>query len=359
MDQTQQITYSVKWRPFLLTLAMCALALLAAWSMEKGIMIFGLVCLLAMGGVFAVIFLTANHPAVMALGASFSVIFLQLLGGFVASLMGVVVLIASLVLSYQIRLRVPKTTALVTASLILGGGFLLIAAVFYVIRGGSLAPSDLLEKYHAYFRELAVKISKQIHENNAAIDEKMLALYAQMGVTREMLLEADLDNMEMALDIAQLVLPGALIFMIQFVAYAQISAFRLTACISHVEALLPAPRWGLIPTQISCVVYTVVSVIYMIGSFLASATSSFMVIMANLWLVLLPTMLLCGVRVLLMRLRHPMYRMSTGLVVTIFVFGLFFLPSVALMFATFLLAFLGAQTMFNMHMMAAEKNKKQ
>ncbi len=359
MEQTQQITYPVKWRPFLLTLAMCAVALLSAWSIGKGIMIFGLFCLLAMGGIFAVIFLTANHPAVMALGASFSVIFLQLLGGFVASLMGVVVLVAALVISYQVRLRVPKTTVLVTASLILGGGFLLIAAVFYAVRGGSLAPSDLLDAYNAYFKELAIEISKTIHEKNAGLDEKMLALYAQMGVTQEMLLEADLDSMEMALDLAQLVLPGALILMVQFLAYAEISAFRMAARASRVDALLPAPRWALIPTQISCIVYTAVSVIYLIGSFFADAMSGFMVVLANLWLVLLPTMLLCGVRVLLLRLRHPMYRMSTGLVVMIFVFGLFFLPSLALMFATFLLAFLGAQTMFNMHMMAAEKNKKQ
>ena len=96
----------------------------------------------------------------------------------------------------------------------------------------------------------------------------------------------------------------------------------------------------------------------MIASFLVDPTSVFMAFMANLWLILLPTMMLCGVRVLTIRLRHPLYRTGTGIIVTIFIFGLFFVPSVAGQFALFMLSFLGAQTVSAMHAVESEKNKQ-
>jgi hypothetical protein len=51
--------------------------------------------------------------------------------------------------------------------------------------------------------------------------------------------------------------------------------------------------------------------------------------------------------------------MGTGMIVAIFVFGLFFVPSVALVLALFMVSFLGAQTVSAMHAIEAEKNKKQ
>ena len=189
MDQTQQqSTYSsAKRRPIVLLLAMCAVAALAAWLMFAGSQVLGMLLLAVMGGIFAVLFLTASHPVLMAVGASVSVMLLQILGGFSASLCGLVMLIAALALSYQVRRRAPKTTALVTLSLILGGGFLLLAAVFYALDGGSLAPNDLLDSYNAFFGDLKVEFSTVVHEWVEGIDEKTLALYAQMDITKEML----------------------------------------------------------------------------------------------------------------------------------------------------------------------------
>jgi hypothetical protein len=150
-----------------------------------------------------------------------------------------------------------------------------------------------------------------------------------------------------------------LLFAIQLLAYMEISAFRIVARTVRVDALLPEPRWKLVPTQISCIVYLAISVVYVLGSFFAEGDSIFMIAIVNLWLALLPTMLLCGVRVLVFRLKHPMYRMGTGMIVAIFVFGLFFVPSVALVLALFMVSFLGAQTVSAMHAIEAEKNKKQ
>lgn len=361
MDQTQQYKpySSAKWRPILLLLVMCAVALLAAVSISYGAVLIGVLFLMVMGGIFTVIFLAVSHPAFMAAGASFSVAILQVVGGFSASLMGMTTLIAAFVMAYLVRQRAQKTSVLVIVSVILGGGFLLIAAALYAIGGGSLAPNDLLDTYQAFFHELKIEFSVVVHEWIENMDAQTLALYAQMKVTKEMLLDSYLDSMEAALDMAQLMLPGMLLFAIQLLAYMEISAFRIVARTVRVDALLPEPRWKLVPTQISCVVYLAISVVYVLGSFFAEGDSIFMIAIVNLWLALLPTMLLCGVRVLVFRLKHPMYRMGTGMIVAIFVFGLFFVPSVALVLALFMVSFLGAQTVSAMHAIEAEKNKKQ
>jgi hypothetical protein len=51
--------------------------------------------------------------------------------------------------------------------------------------------------------------------------------------------------------------------------------------------------------------------------------------------------------------------MGSGLILAVFIFGLFFMPSVVLLLAPFMLSFLGAQTISTMHAIESEKNKKQ
>ena len=361
MDQTQQYTTfsSAKWRPLFLVIAMLAAAFLGARMSARGIALLGVFLLAIMGGIFTVIFLTAKHPAAMAVGASGSVMILQIFGGFSASLTGVISLIAALVIAYQVRQRAPKTTVLVTVSAILGAGMLLIMALFYALDGGSLVPADLLDVYHAFFKTLKVDFSVAVRSWVESMDEKTLALYAQMEISKEMLIETYQDSVEAALDLVQLLLPGMLLCFFQILAYVEISAFRISARMTRVDALLPAPQWKLIPTQISCVIYLAVSIIYVIASFFASMDSIFMIVLVNLWLSLLPTMLFCGLRVFFLRLKHPTYRMGSGLILAVFIFGLFFMPSMALLLALFMLSFLGAQTVSTMHAIESEKHKKQ
>ncbi len=358
MVETQMKQYSGRLRPVLLTFFMCLSAALAAWTAKEALFLVTALVLAVVGGIFAVLFSTAKTPTAVVIGASVSVMLLQVAGGFPASLMGAVALIAALVLSFQVRRGEPKTTVQVTVSVILGGGFLLIAAVCYAKDGGSLVPGDLLARYHAFFDELKRVFAGQIKAMLDALDETTLAWYAKQEITKEMLAETYYEGVSTVIDLVELLMPGMLMFNVQLLAYFQISVFRLTARAGNVDALLPSPRWYLVPTQASCIVYLVVAVLYMLSSFFSSGTSMFMVMMANLWLVLLPVMLLCGVRVLLAQLAHPMLRGRTGLVIAVFVFGLFFAPAVAIQFSLFALSFLGAQTLSAMHAVEAEKNKK-
>ncbi len=358
MEQTQHKHYSAGGRQALLVLFMCLFSLVAVLFDHFGLRLGSMAGLVIMAGVFAVIFSTMKSPIPLAIGMTLSLTLLMATGGFFLSLSGVVSLLCAIVMAQMVKKRAEKTTVLVTLSVILGGGLLLLFLAEYALDGGSLAPSELMEQYHAFFKEMKVLLTEDVKEMVDGIDENTLALYAQWEVTKEMLLQSYLDTMTAAVDLAELLLPGILILTVQLLAYILISAFRLAARLVHVEALLPAPHWYLFPTQISCVVYIIVSAIYLLASFFMEADSTVMVVLMNLWLTLLPVMLLCGVRVLLARLAHPMYRARTSLIVVIFVFGFFFLAAVAFRLALFVLSFLGAQTISTIHMVEAEKNKK-
>ncbi len=359
MDQLQQSRPSGKLRPLGLSCSLCFAAFLAAFAVKSGLMLFSYFFLAAAGGIFAVLYLTGKQLVFPVISASISVMLLQILGGFTASLCGVSFFICSLVLAFQVKKSAPKTSVLVTFSLILGSMVLLLALFSYAIQGGSLVPSDLLDKYHQFFKELKIVLSETVHEMVNSMDERTLAFYAQMEISKEHILKSYLDTMEYAVDLVQVILPGIFAFAMQLLAYLSISAFRLTAKVLQIDALLPAPVWPLIPSQISCIFYLITSCVYMIGSFFADDTSVFMVLMANLWLVLLPSMLFCGFRVLFLRLSHPMFRAGTGMTIAVFVLGIFFLPSIAIQLALFSLSFLGAQTISAKHMADAEKTKKQ
>ncbi len=358
MEQTQRKQISANARQIILVFAMCISALSSALFFRFGMAIVGTLLLAVMGGIFAVVFLTARSPVSMVLGVTISVMALQLLEGFSASLMGVSALVAALVLAYQVKKHETKTTVLVTAAAILGIGFTVAAAIVYAFDGGSLVPSELLAEYHAFFKEMKLLLTDEVKAMVDTLDESTLALYAQMDVTKEMLYESYIDTVNAAVDLLELMLPGLAMLIFQFLAYLEISAFRIAARAVHVEAVLPAPRWYLIPTQISCIVYIAVASIYILVSFFAAEDSVLMVVLVNLWLALLPTMLLCGFRVMLLRLGHPMHRARTSMVIFIFIFGFVFLTAVALRLALFVLSFLGAQTISTMHVMESEKNKK-
>ncbi|MBQ9748262.1 MAG: hypothetical protein IJV98_05705 [Clostridia bacterium] len=351
-------TYFGRLRPIALMLTMLVAALCAALSIEAERLLFGVVSLIVMGGVFTALFLITQTNVYMVIGASGGVCLLQMIGGFPASLAGVGFILAAFILAHCVRQHKPKIVALVSMALTLGTVVLLSAAVLYAVRGGSLAPADLLEKYQAFFHEMKIAYSVPVHEMVDGMDAELLALYAKAGVSREMLLETYLESMEASVDAIQLAMPGIIAFLFQLVAYFEIAAFRICARICRVDALLPALRWHIYPTQVSCIVYLIVSVLYMIGSFFSSQDSVFLMMTANFWLILLPMMLLCGVHVLVMRLQHPLYRTGTGIMLLAFVFGFFFLRSVAFQLAFFVLSFLGAQTAWTQRTIEAEKMKK-
>ncbi len=357
MENTQKPNSRAGLREALLLLSMCLCAVLCAVLSAYAGVIPALPVLLVTSALFALLILISRGPAPMALGILFSVTLFQITGGFALSLMGVVTLLAGFLLSQLVKAREAKTTVMIWLSLVLGAGFLAVFACLYALDGGSLALSDLFEKYHTVFKELRIDLAEGVREFVDQIDEERLTLYAQMGVTKEMLIESYMTVLDSALDLMELVIPGFYAVAIQLIAYAMICAFRIVAGIVGVGALLPVPVWHLVPTTISCVIYMLASAFYIFGSFIFSADSVVMAVLMNLWLVLLPVMMLCGVRVLILQLREPGLRGRTIIIMALMVLGCFFVPAVALRLALFVLSLMGARGIYMIRMASAQSKK--
>jgi hypothetical protein len=157
-----------------------------------------------------------------------------------------------------------------------------------------------------------------------------------------MLVEAYLTVMEDYVDWVQLLLPGCFIFLVQVMGYIGVLSFEKTARWTRFEEALPKMHWHLYPTQISCVIYILVTIVYIITSFFAPS-SSFAVIITNFWIALMPVMIACGFHSLRLRLKHPLLRRSTVFVLILLAVGCLFIPNAVFTFSVFMLTFMGAQ----------------
>lgn len=330
-------------RSFALTSLLAALAILAALDIGHLTHIVGYLVLMIALGVLAVIDMACDK-AVFALNAAAFVLILFFASGksLTLALFGAILVLGALLLSVAVGKKSAKTSAVLTVGATVSLGYILVAALMYAAQGGSLAVSDLFDKLNAAFDSVKAVMADLIRESINALPEEMPAYYAKYEITREMLLETSLLMMESVLDMAQLLLPGCFLFLVQFMAYIGVASFEKTARLFRCDVILPEPRWRLYPTQISCIVYILITSAYLLSSFFASV-STFSILMMNFWIALMPVMIACGFNGLIMRLRHPRFRKSMIFILILFAAGCLFMTSTALPLGVFMLTFMGAQ----------------
>ncbi len=342
MDE-KEMKKTVDLRPFGLTLTVCLLSIAAALDMEHGIRLFGYLLLAVAVGALGVIWQTCEkHIFVLDAAAMLVILFFASSGSLEIVLLGAVIVITAMILSAAIRKRCAKTTATLTACFSLSIGTALVFAVFYAAQGNSLMPDDLLGKLNEIFDGFKVPIAKFLREYLHALPDEHFAFYANYDITKEMFIEAAVKSMEDYVDYIQMLLPGFYLFAAQTIAYVCVISFEKIVKSSHYDAILPEVRWRLYPQQISCVIYLIVATLYMFAS-IFSPVSMFGIIITNCWIAFLPVMLACGAVSLRMRLKHPILRRGTVIILIIFVVGAFFAPDTALSIGLYILAFMGAQ----------------
>ena len=329
-----------------LTVVLCVLAVVAAADLEYGTHIIGHVLLMFSVGVLSVIFMTCEKAVfVLDAAALLAIVFFTSNGSLMLSLFGTVVIFSAMLLAYVVRKKSTKTSAVLVVSLTVTIGYLIVMAVFYAAEGGSLEISALFEKLNALSDSVKVSLAGIIRQSVDAISEEMLAYYARHEITKEMLLEASLLAMEDYVDWMQLLLPGCFVFLVQLMGYFSVVAFEKTVRIARCEAVLPEVHWRLYPTQVSCVLYILITTVYIISS-VFFATSSFDIIITNFWIALMPVRVGCGFRSLYLRLKHPQLRRSTVFVLILLGAGCFFIPDAVLTFGILTMTFMGAQDVF-------------
>ena len=258
------------------------------------------------------------------------------------ALLGFVLILGALLLSTVVGKKSTKTSAVLTVAITVSLGYILVAALVHAAKGNSLAPADLFEKLNGAFDSLKASMAEVIRVYIDSLSEEVLAYYAKLEVTKEILLETTLITMESFLDLMQLLLPGCFVFLAQTMAYIGVSSFEKTARLVRCDVILPEARWRLFPTQVTCIVYIIVTSAYLLSGFFAAA-STFLILMMNFWIALMPVMIACGCNGLIMRLKHPRFRRSTIFILIIFAAACLFRTDIAIPFGIFMLTFMGAQ----------------
>lgn len=339
MDRNPNSNY-VKIRPVVLTVLLAVLAILAAADIAYLTHIVGHFLLMCALGVLAVISMTCDKTVFFLNTAAMMIILFFTSGNSITvMLLGAVLALGALALSVAVGKKSTKTSAVLTVCVTVTLGYILVAAVMYAAEGNSLAIDDLFGRLNSVFDSVKVMMADIVREYVNSLSEEMLAYYA---ITKELLLETMLLTMEAFLDTVQLLLPGYFIFLAQTMAYIGVLAFEKTARLVRCDVILPDAHWRLYPTQISCIVYIVVTTAYLFAGVFAPS-STFAILMMNFWIALLPVMIACGFTGLIMRLKHPRLRKSMIFILVIFGAACLFMAGTALSFGLFMLTFMGAQ----------------
>jgi hypothetical protein len=238
-------------------------------------------------GVLAVIFMTCDKATFVLNAVAFLIILFFASGKSITiTLFGAVLILSSLLLSVAVGQKSAKTSVVLTVGITVSLGYILVMALTYAAAGNSLEPAELFEKLNAFFDSVKVLMADLIRESVNGLSEEILEYYSKYDVTKEMLLETALVTMENFLDMVQLLLPGCVLFLVQTMAYIGVASFEKIARLVRCEVLLPEARWRLYPTQISCIVYIVVTSAYLLAGFFAPA-STFVVLAMNFWIALI------------------------------------------------------------------------
>jgi hypothetical protein len=330
-------------RPLILSSLLAVFAILTAMDLAYLTHIVGYLMLMIALGILAVINMTCNK-VVFALNvlAFLTILFFTGNQTIEIALLGAVAVLSALMLSVAVGKKSAKTSAVLVVGITFSLGCAIVFALLHVANGNSLAPEDLFENLNGIFDSLKALMADIIRDSVNAFTDEMLANYAKFNVTKEMLLESALVAMEGLLDLIQLLLPGICVFLVQTLAYVAVSAFEKMARFVRCDIILPDVRWRLFPTQISCIVYIVVTAAYFLAG-LFSAASAFSILMMNFWIALMPVMIACGFSGIMLRLKHPRLRKSMIFILVLFAAGCVFMTGYAIPFGIFMLTFMGAQ----------------
>ena len=343
MDE-KEMKKTVDLRPFGLTLTVCLLSIAAALDMEHGFGLLGYLLLAVTIGALCVIWMTCEkYIFVLDAAAMLVILFFASSGSLELALLGAVAVITAMLLSVAVRKKSPKTAAVLTVCFSFSIGTALVFAVFYAAQGNSLMPDELFTRLNDVFDGYKVSFAEIFREQLQALpDEYYATLYTRYELTKDMIIAANIEALEVYIDYIQMLLPGIALFAVQTVAYISVITFEKIAKSSHFDMILPEVRWHLYPQQPTCILYLIVATIYMFAS-VFSPVSSFGIIITNCWILLLPVMLACGIVSLFVRLKHPLFRRGTVIILIIFAVGAVFAPDTALSVGLFMLAFMGAQ----------------
>lgn len=349
---------SVRLRPLWLALCSLALAALGALAFTLPLYLTGGILLMCAAGVFAVLLSTVKAAVCLPVGLALLAL-LYFLGGetLFPPLLGVLALIMAYVLTRCVRQKGTKsgTTVALTVAFLIGA--LVIAAVLYGSAGNSFDPKEIgkaIDKALSVPKNALLEVTEQYFDS--LTEAERLTIAPKPG-DFEKLRENALAGVESLIETFRILLPGLIIAAAQILSYIAVCFFVLTAKCAMLYALLPETKWVLYPTQITCVIYKVALLLFVVVSFLPSVGAIALVII-SLLVILTPSMAACGIRGIVVRLRHPMLRRKMTVFLIIFLAVSLITLGVFLPICSIFLAFLGANDVSSLRSAEAQQKDK-
>lgn len=304
-----------------------AASLLLALSARTGFMHVGVFLTAAASAAFALQSIVSGSYLYF-ISAVLSVCGAFIIGGVFPAAMSAFAVPAGLIMAYMIKKKSTKISVAVALELAYTVLFALAFLGAYVLDGYELS----VEAITKYFTDI-VDVLKNAFVANIIEDGEVLAAFMKMlGVETRAAFDAAITAV---FNTFTLILPAILISTMGVIAYLTAALFKLGTRVAHCELVLPDPRWETLPSKASAVIYSLAYVLYSAAALFSGEMNVFLLVCYSIVIVLTPLMLLMGVKWIL-SLRNK------GLIVCLFVFGSFFMVSLAGM----ILAFFGVREVF-------------
>lgn len=327
--------YTAPRRVSVLPLAVLQVAasLLLALSVRTGFLHIGVFMSAVTAAMFAVQILASNNYMYF-ISAAISACGAYLIGGVFSAAMAFFAVPAGVLTAVMLKKKSSKISLVVALELAFA---ILFGATFlagYAADGNELSVAAVV----AYFGNIVDTLKETVLKNLGEDEEVILTLMKLFETEDKAVFEAMFGAM---FDEFKLLLPALLISVMGVIAYLTAFFFKLGTRLANCELLLPDPRWETLPSRISAVLYSLAYVGYtmisMLGLFSSLSGGLYLVFIVcnSIVIILSPLMLLMGAK-WLFSLRNR------GMITALFVIGLLFMPSLAIM----ILAFFGVREIF-------------
>ena len=241
---------------------------------------------------------------------------------------------AGIILSVLIKKKTTKINAVVILNVLYAVLFVILFIALYLLAGNKFSVSAMIDHISGAINTLCANVKEALSETIS----EYAARYPNISASD---FYAAIDDLFV---IIKLIIPSLFIVFCGVVAYITASVFKLGTSVSKCEILLPDPKWEIVPSFISAIVYIVAYSVYVIASLFSRGINVTEIVCQNIMIILQPIMLLMGLKWLFTR-RRP------GFIIGIFVFSMIFL----MQFAITVLSFIGVWDIFRRN----ELKKKQ
>ena len=235
-------------------------------------------------------------------------------------------------LAHASKKRSLRINTVVSIDIVLGVLALIASGFAFYAEHGSVSPSENASVIGGFFDELESMLASMLDKTGMYEVYSTIPQFDLSGYTKESFYKEIAKESVM---ICKIISPAVIITAMNVISYLFTVAFVIVSKIAKRDAAIPEGRWLLFPGNISSWIFVISIMVYLCLSMLASTLIMAAISYAalNIFLILLPVMLFCGVRGIVGRLKNPMSRRSAIVSIVIaavflimnFIYGLGFI----------------------------------